>query len=172
MTYAIIYSSKTGNTELLADVIRQTLPEENCVWYGPVSGAAGASGNADMIFAGFWTDIGTCDEAMAGFLRGLAGKEVFLFGTAGFGQSEDYFSQILGKVGSHLDKSCHLAGTFMCQGKMPESVRRRYEGMLESGGDERKVKGLIENFDRALSHPDEGDEKRLREAVLEIMGRG
>ncbi len=43
---------------------------------------------------------------------------------------------------------------------------------MESGGDERKVKGLIENFDRALSHPDEGDEKRLREAVLEIMGRG
>ncbi len=133
MTYAIIYSSKTGNTELLADVIRQALPEENCVWYGPVSGAAEASGNADMIFAGFWTDIGTCDEAMAGFLRELAGKEVFLFGTAGFGQSEDYFSQILGKVGSHAIWPGHSCARAKCRNRCGVGMRGCWKAAGMSG---------------------------------------
>ena len=45
--------------------------------------------------------------------------------------------------------SCQVVGTFMCQGRMPEAVKRRYEGMLSSGADEESVRGMIENFERA-----------------------
>ena len=56
----------------------------------------------------------------------------------------------------------------MCQGKMSQSVRKRYEGMLEQNPGDERIKGMIENFDRALQHPDEADLKALREAVSKI----
>ena len=71
MTYAIIYSSRTGNTKLLADGIRSVLPAESCVYFGPVSGAEREVAQADVVFAGFWVDKGSCDEEMAGFLSGI-----------------------------------------------------------------------------------------------------
>ncbi len=48
----------------------------------------------------------------------------------------------------------------MCQGKMPQAVRRRYEAMEESP--RRQI--MLDNFDRALSHPNEGDLTALEQA--------
>lgn len=168
MTYTIVYSSRTGNTKLLADGIRSVLPAENCVYFGPVSGAEREAAQADVVFAGFWTDKGSCDEEMAGFLSGIVGKDVFLFGTAGFGGSEEYFSKILRNVGKYLDGSCRLAGTFMCQGQMQPAVRERYEGMVGMGGDGDRVREMIENYDRALGHPNEGDVGRVKREVRQV----
>lgn len=42
---------------------------------------------------------------------------------------------------------------WMCQGKMPQSVRARYERMPASD----KVAQMLENFDKALGHPDAKD---------------
>ena len=53
----------------------------------------------------------------------------------------------------------------MCQGKMPMSVRARYEKMLESPEHVPNVSAMIENFDRALSHPDAEDLAALQAAV-------
>lgn len=39
----------------------------------------------------------------------------------------------------------------MCQGKMPMSVRQRYEQMAQKQPE--KFIPMIENFDQALSHP-------------------
>ena len=40
MTYAIIYSSKTGNTRLLAETLRDTLPTADCLYFGEPSDEA------------------------------------------------------------------------------------------------------------------------------------
>ena len=34
MSYAIVFSSKTGNTELLADTLHNCLPQEDCCYFG------------------------------------------------------------------------------------------------------------------------------------------
>ena len=34
MKYAVVYSSKTGNTRLLAEEIRKVLPAEECLYFG------------------------------------------------------------------------------------------------------------------------------------------
>ena len=49
----------------------------------------------------------------------------------------------------------------MCQGKMPAAVRARYESIEDSP----RRQMLLANFDAALSHPDENDLARLRDAV-------
>ena len=159
MSYSIVYSSKTGNTGLLAETIRAALPGEACVYFGPPDERALA---AETVYAGFWTDKGSCDETMAAFLARLTGQKVFLFGTAGFGGAEAYFQKILEAVRTHLKEDVPVIGTFMCQGRMPQGVRARYEAMEDSP----RRQAMLDNFDRALTHPDQDDLDRLREAVL------
>lgn len=158
MSYSIVYSSRTGNTALLAQTIRDTLPASDCVYFGAPDAKALA---ADTIYAGFWTDKGTCDEQIAQFLQSLSGQKVFLFGTAGFGGAPAYFEQILNRVRENLPETTELIGSYMCQGKMPAAVRARYEAMEDNP----RRAAMIENFDRALSHPDAQDLDALANAV-------
>ena len=53
----------------------------------------------------------------------------------------------------------------MCQGKMPDSVRRRYEQMEDSP--RRQV--MLDNFDRALAHPSGEDLEELKSAVRAVV---
>ena len=76
-----------------------------------------------------------------------------------------YFETILHRVSGHLHDSAQVIGTYMCQGKMPMSVRARYEKMLASPDHAPNLPMMIENFDRALSHPDADDLAQLKEAV-------
>ena len=145
MSYAIICSSKTGNTEKLAQRVREVLGEENeC----PVV-------DADLVLVGSWTDKGGMDPALADTLPQLAGKKVFLFGTCGFGGSQAYYDRVLNRFAAALPEGARVVGRFMCQGQMPPSVRERYVKM--SNQDPARFEPMIENFDRALGHPDAAD---------------
>lgn len=84
-----------------------------------------------------------------------------MFGTAGFGGNDAYFGQILGRVQALLPEGTECIGSYMCQGKMPQSVRDRYQGMEDSP----RRTAMLENFDRALSHPDDADLLHLKAAV-------
>ena len=157
MSYSIVYSSRTGNTALLAQTIRAALPAGDCLYFGAPDARAL---EADTIYVGFWTDNGTCDETISSFLQSVTGQKVFLFGTAGFGGAPAYFAQILQRVQQNL-KDANVVGSYMCQGKMPEAVRSRYLAMEESP----RRTAMLENFEQALSHPDAQDLARLKEAV-------
>ena len=85
-----------------------------------------------------------------------------MFGTAGFGGSEEYFNKILKAVQKDLHSSNTVIGSFMCQGKMPQSVRERYMKMKENPEHPANLDALIKNFDCALSHPDSDDLEKLR----------
>ena len=161
--YSIIYNSLTGNTRKLADTIRETLPEENCDYFG--------AGNveelsSEVIFVGFWTDKGNADSATLALLQKLRNKKLFLFGTAGFGISEAYFRKVLDRVRESVDASNTIVGEYMCQGKMPQAVKERYLKMKAQPEHPANLDALIENFDRALPHPDAADLERLKESAL------
>lgn len=160
MSYAIVYSSRTGNTAMLARAVREALPQEDCRYFGAPAPQALA---ADTVYVGFWTDKGTCDEPTARFLQSLTDQKVFLFGTAGFGGAPAYFQQILDRVKANLAPGVQVTGTYMCQGKMPQAVRDRYAAMEENP----RRTAMLENFDQALSHPDQEDLARLQAAVGE-----
>ena len=169
MKCAVVYSSHTGNTEMLAEEARKILEGQECLYYGiPDEKAKKAAEEAELVFAGFWTDKGNCEEQMAEFLESLNGKQVVLFGTAGFGQSQEYFDRILVNVKGHLNESNTVRAQWMCQGKMPMAVRKRYEAMQEKAPQDDKIKMMIDNFDRAASHPDEADLIRLRDMLGEF----
>lgn len=159
MKYAIIYSSRTGNTKMLAETVQQELPQNDCVYFGPIDEKAL---EADRIYIGFWTDKGTCDQNTADFIKKLKKQEIFLFGTAGFGGSADYFDKIIHRTRELFPEGAKFLGSFMCQGKMPVVVRQRYEQMKKDGNPIPNIDRMIENFDIALSHPDKQDISNLR----------
>ena len=162
MNYAIVCTSKTGNTKQLADVIQSSLPEEKVIYAGiPQAEAL----QADRIYVGFWTDKGTCCTEIKDFLKLAKDKEIFLFGTCGFGGSEAYFQKVLTAVKKNIDASNTIVGTYMCQGKMPQSVRERYVKMKENPEHPANLDMLIANFDCALSHPDMDDLEKLKKII-------
>ena len=101
---------------MLAEEIRSYMKNAECVYFGE---AKENIPPADIIFAGFWTDKGNCSDEMGNYLAGLREQKIFLFGTAGFGGSKEYFSRILEQVKGHIPDENTVIGTFMCQGKMP-----------------------------------------------------
>ena len=173
--YSVLFSSQTGNTKILAQAIAQALPAAGCDYFGDYQGRVPSS---PVLFVGFWTDKGTADAATLELLKTVKNKKIFLFGTAGFGGSAAYFQKILLRVQENLDAGNQVIGTFMCQGKMPLSVRQRYEKMKEQVETDSELREripapnldmLIANFDRALTHPDEQDLQRLQEAVCAVQ---
>lgn len=159
MSFSVVFSSLTGNTKLLAEGVKEALCNEECVYFGAPSDEALAT---DRIYVGFWTDKGSCDEKTKEFLAKVSNKEVFLFGTAGFGGSSDYYDKVMGRVISLLSADVKLVGSFMCQGKMPMVVRKRFEMLEDPEARERR----ISNFDKALSHPDSDDLANLKSVVI------
>ena len=154
MTYAVVFASQTGNTRRVAEAIRDALPADSCLSFGPPSSAAAG---AELLLVGSWADKGDCAPEVAAFLEGLSGQRVALFGTAGFGGSDAYFDQLAARFAAHLPGGCRLTGHFFCQGKMPLSVRCRYEQLQAENPGDPKVEGMLANFDAALAHPSAAD---------------
>ena len=183
--FSIVFSSRTGNTAELAEAVREALQEGTCEYFGSVNGDDGGDGRgyagdgcgrtssaipaSETLFVGFWTNQGVADQATQQLLGQLKNKKVFLFGTAGFGGSEAYFQAILDKTKAFIDDSNTVIGAFMCQGKMPHSVRERYVKMKEQPDHMPNIDAMIENFDKALSHPNANDLEKLAKLVSEAI---
>ncbi|MBS6765772.1 MAG: flavodoxin family protein [Clostridium sp.] len=165
MTYEIVFDSATGNTKLLAEKIKESMERGKCAYFG---GPTEAPAQSELIFAGFWTDRGNCSEGMRNFLERLNEKEVFLFGTAGFGVMREYFDSILERVEAYLPESCTVKGTFMCQGRMQENVKKRYEAMLENDPADARIKAMLDNYEKALPHPNSEDLQELEERLKKL----
>ena len=158
----IVYSSKTGNTQSLANSLN-FMESKYCV---SVEDAKDLE-PVDLLCIGFWCDKGDCDDSMKQYLSTLRNQNVFLFGTAGFGGSQEYFQKVLGQIKENIDSSNTIIGEYMCQGKMPQSVRERYVKMKEQPNHMPNLDMMIKNFDRALSHPDKNDLDKLSKMVVE-----
>jgi len=160
MKYAVVYCSHTGNTKRVAEAIAQVIPAEDMLYFGIPD--MDATKDADVIFAGFWTDKGSCPSALLDYFSSLHNKQIVLFGTCGFGGSAEYYDMILQRVSAFIEDDCTYVDGFMCQGKMPQSVRERYMKMKENPEHPANLDALIKNFDCALSHPDSDDLEKLR----------
>ena len=179
MKYAIVYSSRTGNTRQLAEKAFEVLGEREggeCVYFGevpagPLEGAtAQRFREAEILYAGFWTDKGNADSGILSLFKEL-GKtdnmppEIILFGTAGFGADQAYFSQIIRRLEGELPQNCTVIGWYMCPGRMGEGVRRRYEAMLQDPVSAGQAELLLKNFDAVRTRPDERDAQALLAAA-------
>ncbi|MDD2277570.1 MAG: flavodoxin family protein [Bacteroidales bacterium] len=131
------------------------MDEKSCIYYGKVDGPLAQI--ADIIFVGFWVYKGSCAEEIKQKFKTLQNKKIVLFGTAGFGGSEDYYETIIQEVKQLVPKSNIIIDSFMCQGKMPQNVFERYEKLLKAQPENSNILNMIFNYKSALSHLDKHD---------------
>ncbi len=154
----IVYDSRSGNTKKLADALHDAMPDARFGRPGEVD----LSG-CDTVYLGFWTDKGACSEALRAVLPALTGKRVFLFGTAGFGISQPYFEQILGRVEALLPPDCTVIGRFMCAGQMGGGNRAPYEAMAANPETRERGEQFLAAFDGSFEiDSDAGAGTRVR----------
>ena len=124
-----------------------------------------------LYFVGFWVDRGDCDEKTVELLSGLHGKKIALFGTCGMGNDPAYYQKVIDRVKTWIPEDNEYMDAFLCQGKMPIQVRRRYEEMAKSGQNTEQIQAMIRNFDRAMLHPDRADEAAAADFAVQVWKR-
>lgn len=157
MQNAVVYSSVTGNTRKLAEAIKDKVGAE---YFGePCDEAL----EAEMIFVGFWTTKNSCGPDVKEFLAKLSNKKLFLFGTAGYNNTKEYFDGILDSVKAIVPESNTIVGSYMCQGKvsdaMQEKIKQGRPELLETNKEQIK---------ESVNHPDETDINGLLEELEEV----
>ncbi|MFI3230723.1 MAG: flavodoxin family protein [bacterium] len=155
MKKSIVYSTVTGNARNLGEHISKTLGDSS--YCGPLSDEAI---EADLVFVGFWTTKFSCDDKVKAFLGKLKDKKVFLYGTAGYDFTEEFFNGIIEEVKKSVDPSCEVVGSFMCQGKVSDAKQKAIKD-----ADEEKYNSMKENLDKSVSHPDASDLDALAKAI-------
>lgn len=154
LDYLVLYQSETGNTRKVAATIFSHLPGNSkdlidITTEKPLP-------EAEVYFIGFCIHHGTCSIQISDFLESLSDKQIALFGTCGSGECTDYYTQIEKNVSAWIESDNRYLGTFLCQGKMPQVIRQKWERMrTDSNAD--KYSTLLQNFDNALPHPDSLD---------------
>ena len=151
MKVFINYDSLTGNTKMLADVIENKYREK----------LTKNLDEAELIFVDSWTNRGNCTEKIKAFLETLNHKKIFLFGTCGFGEDSNYYEQIYKRTKKFVNSTNEIVGHFYCQGKMPLKIREKYIDMIHQHPNDKNLLVSLENFDKALSHPNNDDINEL-----------
>lgn len=165
MKIAIVYKSITGNTKLIAEAIKEELKDNEVVYFGEPA----ESIDADFIFLGSWTDKGMCCKEINDFCQTLSNRKIAYFGTAGFGGSEEYYKSLYIRVKESIPSNNTVVDYFFCQGKMPMAIRDRYSKLITEHPEDSDLKVSIENFDKALSHPDTTDLENVKIWVRKLI---
>lgn len=158
MKTSIVYSSTTGNTEKLAEAIKAKVGDVS--YCGKIDDAAL---DADLIYVGFFAAKFTCDDKVKTFLEKLNGKKVFLFGTAGYDNTEEYFTKILDAAKENLNDSNTVVGQSMVMGKVSEPKQKAIKEM-----DEEKFNSMKAKLDESQGHPSQADIDKVVAAATSI----
>lgn len=155
MKKAIVYSSVSGNTKLLATQIKGLLTEETYCGKPDDSTL-----DADFIFVGFWTIAFSCSKDIQEYLAKLNNKKIFLFGTAGYNDTPEFFEGILNSVKTHINDTNEVVGEYMCVGKVSQAKQDAIKNM-----DEEKFNNMKACLEASLAHPNEDDVVKFKTSI-------
>lgn len=155
MKNAIVFETVSGNTKLLAETIEKTVGD-----VGYIGAPDDKALEADVIYVGSWTMAFTCTPKIKEFLEKLNNKKVFVFQTAGYGSTPEFFQPIIDSVKANVNSSNEVIGEFICQGKVSDT---KQEGIKKA--DEAKYNNMKPELDKSQSHPDKADLDSLIKAL-------
>lgn len=165
MTIAIIYASKTGNTQKVAEAIFTSLPYEKVI--AKTSGDIDIT-TFDIILIGYWCYRGFMDPLSLALVKKIQGKKVGAFGTAGVYPDSPAGVKCRNRIKEIISQNNIFIGDFLCQGKIPEE-RTLKRMMLPKNDshylDEEGIKRHLES----RKHPNEVDLKQAQNYFLEVI---
>ncbi len=161
--WAVIYSSVTGNTKLVAEQIAGAA--EDADLFSVEEMPEDLSGY-EIVAMGYWLRRGGPDPKMSKALPKIRNASVLLFQTHGADPCSEHVITAYARAAYLLGEGCEILGTFGCQGKInPALIEKR-----KNAGPEDPHGGIeaMERWKRAESHPDLQDLTAAREFVAQI----
>lgn len=150
--WAVIYSSVTGNTKMVAEAIAGAAEKADIFRVQEVPEDLSAY---DIVAIGYWLRLGQPDPLTLTFLEQVENARVVFFQTHGAEVNSEHAITSLARAGYHLGKGCEILGTFGCQGKInPAMLEKRKNAPAD---DPHGGAAAIERWKRAASHPDAAD---------------
>ncbi|AQQ09868.1 flavodoxin [Sedimentisphaera cyanobacteriorum] len=167
MKCMVVYSSKTGNTKIIAEAIHKALPQDTELY--PVENAP-SSDHYDFIAVGGWVDKGMPDEAIQNYMQKIHKKSIGIFLTLGAYPDSQHAAESLQKACELLNDNTIL-GSFICQGKVDPKLIEMMAKMTKDKpehphamNDERKAR-LAE----AAKHPNDQDCRNAAETFKKMI---
>ena len=160
--WAVVYSSITGNTKLIAEKIAEAAGEADLF---DVKNAPADLSDYEVVVVGYWLKRGAPDPLTAEFLPKIQNANVVLFQTHGTEPKSEHAITAFARAAYLLGEGCKILGTFGCQGKVnPAMIEHR----LKTAKADDPHLGGIERWKRAATHPDESDLQAAEEFVAAI----
>ncbi len=153
MKYAVLYSSRTGNTQTVAEAIHAALPSGSALL--SVKDVSDAS-DADVVFFGCWIDRGMADEAARAALLDLEPKRIALFVTLGAYPFSLHALDSQRAVWAHAAERHEVLGCFACQGKVATSLTDRFN-RFPAGHPHAMTPARLLRHKEAAGHPGDLD---------------
>ena len=169
MKCAIIYSSMTGNTKLLADGVYRQLDELVPIYTVKDKIDLDAY---DTLCLGYWIKKGGCDKATKKLWDNIHDKKIVLFGTMGVNPDSEVGQQQVEKIERLLADRNQILGHFVCSGKMEaEQLALCKEKIAASLDNPPAIQAQLDNADYAANHPDKMDILELQRLIHEVLKR-
>ncbi len=150
--WAIIYSSVTGNTKMVAEAIAGAAEHADVF---RVQDAPQDLSNYDIVAIGYWLRLGQPDPLTLQYLSQVENARVVFFQTHGAEVNSEHAITSFARAGYHLGRNCEILGTFGCQGKInPAMLEKRKNAPAD---DPHGGAAAMERWQRAASHPDDAD---------------
>jgi len=156
MKTLVVYSSRTGNTRLVAEAIHSIMPAR--AELVPVEEAPDPAGY-DFLVLGFWVNRGELDAGMLAYMDRVKGSNVGLFCTLGTWPDSKRARKSIQKAVNLLEGN-NVLGSFICQGKVSLSPLESMAKMLDDTHpmtEERRA-----TLKEAARHPNKADCKAAR----------
>ena len=160
---AVIYSSRTGNTEKVAKQLAEAL---GATCHSMKDTSAVPEG-ADLC-VGTWIDRGTADAGAKKYIESLRGRRVFLYGTLGAEPDSQHAEKCIANIRALFDPSNEILGAILVQGAIDPMLIEMFKSMPKDN-----VHAFTEEnaarYAAAASHPDENDFAQVIAAAKEAL---
>ncbi len=165
MKALVVYSSKTGNTRMIAEAIYEILDTDKEIY--PVE-VAPEPDDYDFIAVGFWVNRGQPDYRAKTYMEKIKNKKVGIFGTLSAYPTSKHARLALASARKMLNGN-EILTEFICQGKLDPAVLERMpkDKTHEMNSYRKKM------FEEAQKHPNETDclyaQAAFKDAVAELL---
>ncbi len=166
----MVYSSKTGNTEMVAKEIKKEA--EACLKF-PLTFCriedAPDPNDFDAVIIGFWIDRGRPERKSLEYIEKLHDKKAAFFSTLGASPDSVHGKKCLDTTRALFQSRGNLLiGEYLCQGKIDDKLIEVFKHVPKDhpmfyNEENKKL------YAEAKSHPDEDDLKGAREVFRKIF---
>jgi flavodoxin len=160
MKALVAYSSRTGNTKMVAEAIHGVMPADAML--AAVENAPDPA-DFDFIAVGFWVDKGMPDDLAKEFMAKISNKQVGLFGTLGAWPDSEHARECMAHAVKLMeDNGNTIKCQFICMGKVDPRLIEAMQKMPEAAARHAMTPERKARLEEAAKHPDAADLERAQ----------